>query len=349
MRNIVNLNLGWEFYKGVEVADLPKEEGVWVDLPHTWNDKDGQDGGNDYFRGICCYVKTFLRKDLPEGEKFYLEIKGANSSAEVYLNGKRLAGHDGGYSTWRVNLTESLLEENTLVVAVDNKANRKVYPQTADFTFYGGLYRSVAIICVPKTHFELDRYGHPGIHVTPVMKGNNAEVTIETMVADPMEGQVLRYSILNAEGEVIALKEDGNFLIENAHLWDGVKNPYLYTAKAEILEGVKILDCVTARFGCRSFQIDAKRGFLLNGREYPLRGVSRHQDRLDIGNALLPEHHREDMDLICEMGANTIRLAHYQHDQYFYTFAMKEEWLCGRRFHTFQVICRRQMRMPFSR
>lgn len=318
MRNIVNLNLGWEFYKGVEVADLPKEEGVWVDLPHTWNDKDGQDGGNDYFRGICCYVKTFPRKDLPEGEKFYLEIKGANSSAEVYLNGKRLAGHDGGYSTWRVNLTESLLEENTLVVAVDNKANRKVYPQTADFTFYGGLYRSVAIICVPKTHFELDRYGHPGIHVTPVMKGNNAEVTIETMVADPMEGQVLRYSILNAEGEVIASKEDGNFLIENAHLWDGVKNPYLYTAKAEILEGVKILDCVTARFGCRSFQIDAKRGFLLNGREYPLRGVSRHQDRLDIGNALLPEHHREDMDLICEMGANTIRLAHYQHDQYFY-------------------------------
>ena len=323
MRHILNINQNWIFVKGMaEVpASLP-ETGEQIHLPHTWNAADGQDGGNDYFRGTCCYARTIRKDELPAGERYYLEIHGANSSADVYMNGKRLAHHDGGYSTWRVEITGTLRNENCLVILVDNAANETVYPQTADFTFYGGLYRGVDIVAVPETHFELERLGCPGIYVTPVVKGENAEVAIRTYTVEQQEGDTVAFRIFDAQGVCVAEKtgssENAEFLLQNVHLWDGTRDPYLYTAEAMILRGETVLDKVTARFGCRSFEIHPEKGFLLNGREYPLRGVSRHQDRWGLGNALLPEHHREDMDLICEVGANTIRLAHYQHDQYFY-------------------------------
>ena len=101
-------------------------------------------------------------------------------------------------------------------------------------------------------------------------------------------------------------------------MWDGKFDPYLYTAEAYILRNNEIIDNVSTRFGCRSFEIDSEKGFILNSRQYPLRGVSRHQDRWGYGNALTKEMHDQDMALINELGANTIRLAHYQHDQYFY-------------------------------
>ncbi len=322
MRKIYNLNRKWAFAKGITEApqEMPK---LWnfVNLPHTWNAIDGQDGGGDYFRGSCCYSKAFHKADLPKADCYYLEIKGANSSADVYLNGKHLAHHDGGYSTWRVEVTDALESENLLSIIVDNAANEEVYPQMADFTFYGGLYRDVNLICVNTSHFDLDHYGGPGIRVTPVMDADDCRVAVEVYVTNRKPGQILRYHLMNAEGKVIGTYEGGktaNFRIQNAHRWNGRKDPYLYTMKAELLSNGDVLDCVATRFGCRSFSIDPENGFILNGQEYPLRGVSRHQDRWEVGNALLPEHHREDMDLICEMGATTIRLAHYQHDQYFY-------------------------------
>ena len=323
MRTVLNIDQGWSFVKGMSEAPAHvPDHGEMVNLPHTWNAKDGQDGGNDYFRGTCCYAKNLSKSDLPEGQKYFLEIHGANSSADVYMNGKRLAHHDGGYSTWRVEITNTLRNENCLVILVDNAANETVYPQTADFTFYGGLYRSVDIGAIPETHFELEHLGCPGIYVTPVMDGNNANVEIQTYIMDLREGDVVTYRILDAKGNLIAQQdstaEKASFVIENAHLWNGIKDPYLYTAEAEIRRGGEVLDQVSARFGCRSFEIHPEKGFILNGEAYPLRGVSRHQDRWQIGNALLKEHHLEDMDLICEVGANTIRLAHYQHDQYFY-------------------------------
>ena len=320
MRTVLNINQEWTFIKGMnEVPTVVPESGEQINLPHTWNAKDGQDGGNDYFRGTCCYVRRVAKSELPAGEKYYLEINGANSSADVYMNGKRLAHHDGGYSTWRVEITAMLREENTLVILVDNSANENVYPQTADFTFYGGLYRDVNIVAVPQTHFDLETFGCPGIHVTPVMDGADAKVEVKSFPVQLQAGDQLLYRILDAEGALVAEQEnDGAFVIADAHLWDGVKDPYLYTAEAVIVRNGEEMDKVSARFGCRSFRVDPEKGFILNGREYPLRGVARHQDRWSIGNALLPEHHREDMDLICEMGANTIRLAHYQHDQYFY-------------------------------
>ncbi len=323
MRNIVNINENWVFVKDCNQApsSLP-QNGEGVNLPHTWNAKDGQDGGNDYFRGTCCYVKELKREELPAGDKIYLEITGANSSADVYMNGKRLAHHDGGYSTWRVELTTTLREENILSILVDNSENDTVYPQVADFTFYGGLYRNVNLIGVPSTHFDLDYYGAGALKVTPVMERETARVTVETYVNDWEQGDTLVYCATDREGKPVFVQETADlqvtFEIENAHLWDGVKDPYLYEMKVALKRGDIQLDMVSTRFGCRSFEIDPQKGFILNGKEYPLRGVARHQDRLGIGNALLPEHHKEDMDLICEMGANTIRLAHYQHDGYFY-------------------------------
>ena len=318
------MNDKWAFTK--QASEIPAQLPMnwnWVNLPHSWNNIDGQDGGNDYYRGTCYYAKSLDKMDLPEAKQYYLEINGANSSADVYLNGKKLAHHDGGYSTWRVNITDALEKNNLFVITVDNAANATVYPQMADFTFYGGLYRDVNIICVENSHFELDYYGTPGLKVTPELSGNDAKVEVEVYVTNAQLGnQVLRYTVMDKDSNVVAKADSTETKVvlelENVHRWHGRKDPYLYTAKVELVEGETVLDIVSTRFGCRSFEIDPERGFILNGEEYPLRGVSRHQDRLGYGNALLPEHHKEDMDMICEMGANTIRLAHYQHDQYFY-------------------------------
>ncbi len=311
MREVKIINDNWLFSKDINTVptSLPDD---WerLNLPYTWNGKDGQDGGNDYYRGKCCFAKELNQNDFPEGEEFYLQFDGVNSSAEVFFNGKSLAKHDGGYSTFRVKINE-IKAVNLLAVAVDNSANDRVYPQQADFTFYGGIYRDVSIIGVSKNHFDLDYYGAPGIMVTPIVNGNKADVNVKTYVKGNAEVKV------TVDGRELT-GNDVTFEIENPHLWNGVKDPYLYTAKAELIVNGKTVDEVSTRFGIRSFEIDPHKGFILNGCEYPLRGVSRHQDRPDIGNALLPEHHKEDIELICEMGANTIRLAHYQHSQVFY-------------------------------
>lgn len=325
MREIINFNTKWAFTKdATEVPQVMPEKWYWVTLPHSWNDIDGQDGGADYYRGTCYYAKELDKIDLPEADQYYLELRGANASADVYVNGKKLAHHDGGYSTWRVNMTEALADKNLIVVALENGKNDRVYPQNADFTFYGGLYRDVNIIAVNESHFDLDYYGGPGIKVTPEIKGADADVEVEVYLTNAKAGQRLSYTIKESDGTVVAKGETDaadtkiNFNIVNVHLWNGKKDPYLYTAEVELVENGEAIDTVSTRFGCRTFKIDPERGFILNGVDYPLRGVSRHQDRWGYGNALLPEHHREDIELICEMGATTIRLAHYQHDQYFY-------------------------------
>ena len=323
MRKIISINAGWKFYKDTPDFPTTKPEAFEeINLPHTWNATDGQDGGNDYFRGTCVYTKVISAEDLVEGNRHYLEIQGANSSAAVYVNGEKLAEHHGGYSTWRVDLTEKVSVGAELAITVDNTANETVYPQMADFTFYGGLYRNVNIISVPETHFDLEYYGAPGIKITPEVVGTDAKVEVEVYSTTLNEGQTYVYTLYDKDenelDKITSAEKKVVFEIKDVHLWNGKKDPYLYCCEAEIVDGETVLDNVCSRFGCRTFKIDPENGFILNGEEYPLRGVSRHQDRLGIGNALLPEHHDEDMDLILEMGATTIRLAHYQHDQYFY-------------------------------
>ena len=323
MRTVLNFNAKWAFSKQAEAipAAMPSDWEV-LDLPHTWNATDGQDGGNDYYRGKGYYAKSFTKAELPECKEVWLEMRGANSSAEVFLNGESLAIHHGGYSTWRVDLTAGLKDENLLVVVVDNSPNDFVYPQMADFTFYGGLYRNVNLICVGESHFDLDYFGTPGIHITPEICGEDAKVKVEVRIAELKNGQTIKYTIYDKDENVITETEcadkSATLEIKNVHLWNGRHDPYLYCCEAELMENGEAVDAVCSRFGCRTYKIDPTQGFILNGKSYPLRGVSRHQDRLGIGNALLPEHHKEDIDLICEVGATTIRLAHYQHDQYFY-------------------------------
>ena len=323
-----NINASWQFTKdavSVGKGASVLTEGNWeaLDLPHTWNGIDGQDGGNDYYRGTCYYAKTMKRAEFGSEPIVYIEFEGANSSATLYVNGKEAGSHDGGYSTWRVNITDFLAEDNEIVVAVDNAPNERVYPQMADFTFYGGLYRDVNVISVGEAHFDLDYYGGPALMVTPEVKGADADVEIEVFLTGCADGDELEYTILDG-GQEVAKQTVGadttkvSFTISDVHLWNGRKDPHLYTAQVVLKRAGETVDERSARFGCRTYEIDPEKGFILNGERYPLHGVSRHQDRPKKGNALSHEDHEEDIALILEMGANTIRLAHYQHDQYFY-------------------------------
>ena len=322
MRKIININENWLFSKenqDVKVLDLSKFEKV--SIPHTWNNLDGQDGGADYYRATCWYAKKLEKIDLKEDEVAYLEFEGVHSITDVYLNGEKICHHKGGFSTFRVRIDELLKEENELVISVDNSVNDIVYPQMADFTFYGGIYRPVNIIVTNKKHFDLDYFGGPGIMVTPRVEDKTGRVEVECFVNE-FAGAHLEVQLLNKEGKELVFKaiEDLKFDLEvnDVHLWDGVEDPYLYTLKVKLVENEKVLDNKEVRFGFRTFEVTPDGGFFLNGRSYPLRGVSRHQDRKDMGWAITEKEHKEDMELIAEVGANTIRLAHYQHSQYFY-------------------------------
>ena len=318
MRRTLNFNENWKFMR-------PGEEAQAVTFPHTWNAVDGQDGGNDYWRGTAVYTKEFERPGT-EGDHVWISFKGAAMTCDVTLNGVKLRHHEGGYSTFRADMTQALQDRNVLTVEVDNSRNEKVYPQMADFTFYGGLYRDVELIIVPETHFELEKDGTPGIKVTPVVNltERSAGVQIETwqsgtgireiQIEVPTEHGTEFRRMENMDGHAVT-----NITINNVHLWNGLDDPYLYTVKASLIgpDGA-VLDTISTRFGCRSFRVDPQEGFFLNGRSYPLRGVSRHQDRIGIGNALTYKEHAEDMEVALDIGANTLRLAHYQHADEFY-------------------------------
>ena len=311
MREITKIMKGWEFTG-------PDGTTTTVDLPHTWNARDGQDGGNDYWRGTCIYRTRFAAPHFnTASQQVWIQFDGVNASAHVVLNGSPVCNHDGGHSTFRANITELLRDENELTVEVDNSKNDRVYPQKADFTFYGGIYRDVSLMVVSKNHFTLDYFGGPGIRITPTVQGADASVQVTTW--HDGEGEV-SIELLDAAGNTVATGKgpDITLTIFNAHLWNGVKDPYLYSCKARLVVNGTVEDETTTRFGVRSFKVDPKKGFFLNGKSYPLHGVSRHQDRKGLGNAITREMHDEDMALIKEIGANTIRLAHYQHDQYFY-------------------------------
>ena len=311
MRHIIELKDGWQFTN----LDGQTSE---VSIPHTWNAIDGQDGGDDYKRGTCTYTLALQKPEFdPDTQEVWIEFDGVNASAQVSLNGQDVCSHDGGYSTFRANITELLRDENELTVEVDNSKNDRVYPQKADFTFYGGIYRDVSLMVVSKNHFTLDYFGGPGIRITPTVQGADASVQVTTW--HDGEGEV-SIELLDAAGNTVATGKgpDITLTIFNAHLWNGVKDPYLYSCKARLVVNGTVEDETTTRFGVRSFKVDPKKGFFLNGKSYPLHGVSRHQDRKGLGNAITREMHDEDMALIKEIGANTIRLAHYQHDQYFY-------------------------------
>ena len=323
MRNYTELSKEWRFVKtaasAFEAAESQAAE--QISIPNTWNAIDGQDGGNDYYRGTCWYVRELSKEEMTpaeEGGSIYLEFDGVAMSCDVYLDGEKLTHHDGGYSLFRVNMNAYQGKAHTLALAVSNEDNGRVYPQKADFTFYGGIYRMVRLVKTPAVHFALGYMGTSGFRVTPQvdLEGGCAEVLVTAYVegADGLDASVT----FETDGQVrTAPVENGSatvsFILSPVHLWDGVKDPYLYEMKASLSSG----DEIRTRYGCRKFEINGE-GFFLNGKAYPLRGVSRHQDRKGLGNALTLKEHQEDMAFIREIGANTVRLAHYQHAQEFY-------------------------------
>lgn len=328
MRNIINLNKDWKFIqKDVGLPNSLPTDWTSVDLPHTWNAVDGHDGNGSFDRGTYWYAKTFATpKQAFGGNRVFVEILAAGQQATVYVNGTEVVYHEGGYSTFRADVTDLCKEdgENLLVVACSNERKESVYPQSADFTFYGGLYRGVNIISVPDAHFDLEYYGGPGIQVTPTpCDCGGAMFDIVTYTKGIDENFTVLYSICDAEGKEVAggcrPADDTKIklFVPDAKKWE-IDDPYLYTVTALLQRRNEAFDEVSARVGVRSFSCDPDKGFIINGKETPLRGVSRHQDMLYKGNALSKADHYHDAELIKELGANTIRLAHYQHNQYFY-------------------------------
>lgn len=323
MREKIKIDKGWKFLKEPRKTDTPPAVPTlkWksVDLPHTWNAYDGQDGGYDYYRGKCWYM-TGMSVQLQKDEEAYLEFLGAEAVAEVYVNDRKVCTHKGGFSTFRCNITPYIKHNRAkIAVSVDNSESDEVYPQTADFTFYGGLYRDVNLIITNKTHFDLDYYGAPGIAVTPVVNSDSsADVKVSLYTSNITDDCEITVETAGQKNILKPGESATEFHIENPHLWNGREDPYLYELSAKIVRQGKVLDNVEVKYGIRTFSVDPEKGFFLNGKSYPLHGVSRHQDRENMGWAIAEKEHREDMELIAEVGANTIRLAHYQHSRTFY-------------------------------
>lgn len=315
----VNINKDWEFEKeGVKSV---------VSLPHTWNGKDGQNGEHGYFQGKCVYRKNLERAS----EICYIEFNGANSVTEVFINKNRVGEHKGGYSMFRFRIDGFLTKEsNLLEVFVDNTIVTDVFPTSADFTFYGGIYRDVNLIYAGSPGFSLDDGSREGVSAVPRRVGDIWELEIKANVTGAGKDTVCVYELKDDAGNVVARDtrpstEPASVLrIESPRLWDGVKDPYLYTLYCAVVKNAKTVDERNILVGFREIEFSSEKGCFLNGRHIKLKGVSRHQDREDIGNALTIKEHEEDVALILEVGANSVRLAHYQQAEEFYTLCDKK-------------------------
>lgn len=346
MRKVININNEWKFIRQDEVKamdnDYNDENWEGVNIPHTWNAIDGANGF-DFYKGACWYRKEFVIDNLEEGNSVFIEFTGSNSITDVYVNGKYMGQHKGGYSTFRFDITDVVEfgQKNILAVKVDNTVVDDVYPQMADFTFYGGIYRDVNLVIANKIHFDLMDYGSKGIYIVQEdVKEEKALLTIKSkLVNDNEEDKKVRLwaDIVDAEGnnityatsEVVLSKGETKTVtmpvtIENPTLWNGRKNPYMYEAKVYMMSFNDVVDEISIPFGLRYFNVDAEKGFFLNGEHLSLHGVSRHQDRKDMGWAITKKEHKEDIELIKEVGATSIRLAHYQHNEYFYDLCDRE-------------------------
>ncbi|MGL5692763.1 MAG: glycoside hydrolase family 2 TIM barrel-domain containing protein [Peptostreptococcaceae bacterium] len=344
MRQIININNNWKFIKNDISNAYEKniETNNWenVTIPHTWNNIDGA-SGVEFYRGACWYRKNFTLSKSYSNKKIFIEFCGSNSVTDVYINGVHLGKHEGGYSTFRFDITNfvNFNEENTISVKVDNSAFEDIYPLMADFTFYGGIYRNVNLIVTEDIHFDLMNEGSKGVFVSQDEITNEyAKLTIKANIVNHnSDEQAIRVvaNVFDSKGNIVKYNAKDILVdnssevllpitIENPTLWNSVDNPYLYNIQVSVEKHNDLVDELSISTGLRYFHFDPKEGFFLNGKHLKLKGVSRHQDKCDKGWALTKEDHELDMQLIKEVGANSIRLAHYQHDQYFYDLCDKE-------------------------
>jgi beta-galactosidase len=334
---------GWKFHlgeaDGAEAEAFDDSGWTTVELPHTWNAVDGQDGGNNYFRGTGWYRVRFKAQAAWADHQVYLQFDGVNRRADVYLNGHLLGTHTGGFARFRFDATPDVRPgaENVIAVRVNNEGNA-VAPTVADFTFFGGIYRGVSLLVTDRLQIETLDYASPGVYLKQVrvsperadlsvtVKLSNherqaADLRVRTLVADAKGATVKdaeSSSKLDAGGKGQVVQR---FTLERPRLWDGLRDPYLYRVYVEVYEHNALRDRVEQPLGLRFFAVDPNEGFFLNGRYLSLHGVCRHQDRLDKGWAISAADEREDFALIREMGANAIRVAHYQQSQLWYTLA----------------------------
>lgn len=330
-REVISLNRSWKFTPGYETK---KNTFTEVNLPHTWN-QDALAAKINYYRGLGNYEKDI---DIPvnwQGKCIYLRFKGVNTIANVFINGRHAGEHRGGYTAFAVDLTPYIRwgEKNTIWVRVNNSPQLDIMPLVGDFNMYGGIYRDVELIVTDPYHISLSDYGSFGVYFTPAEVSRKKARIQAKILAKGKTGcsSVIRVKIEDREGKTLLREEQkitfdekgeavGELTLEvkQPHLWNGRKDPFLYHTVTELIHEGQIKDRVDERIGIRNFRVDPNEGFFLNGEHLQLKGVCRHQDRSEIGNALLPLHHWEDMALIKEMGANAVRLAHYPQDRYVY-------------------------------
>lgn len=327
------LNDNWQFRFGHQVE---KNTVARVDLPHTWNAQDALSGRTDYKRGLGHYERRLFVPADWKGQRLYLRFEGANSIADLFVNGRHAGQHRGGYGAFVFEITDFVNygKANTLRVSVNNAETLELMPLVGDFNFYGGLYRDVHLVRTGPTCISLLDHGSSGIRlvqdsVSKDYAAIRALVALSNGSDTATQAEVL-LRLLDGDREVAAqrltltLPPDSSVegslpvSLRRPHLWDGRRDPFRYCAEVSLWRNGHEVDRVEQPLGLRYYHIDPERGFFLNGRHLPLRGVCRHQDRSEVGNALRREHHDEDAAIMAEMGANAVRLAHYPQAEYFY-------------------------------
>lgn len=333
-RAVIPLNNDWLFRFSHEVH---KGSGHKVVLPHTWNAVDALSGKPDYKRGIGNYSRSLFVPASWQGRRIFIRFEGANTTTDLFLNGKHIGEHRGGYGAFIFELTDKLIygAKNQLLVRVNNAEQLDVMPLVGDFNFYGGIYRNVALLLTNDVCISPLDYASPGIYLrqtkvdaqqadvkadvmldNPTDKTQQVEVAVEVFSGD--KSIIKQQKSIRLEAQAMVRKHTIPFTIHRPHLWNGTQDPFIYKVKVSLWQGKTLLDEVEQPLGLRSYKVDPARGFFLNGRHLQLHGVCRHQDRAVVGNALAPEDIREDVKLMREMGVNAVRLAHYPHSSYTY-------------------------------
>lgn len=336
-RQVISLNNDWLFRFSWQVQ---KDSERRVDLPHTWNAQDALSGKQDYHRGVGNYRKKLFVGEDWKGKRLYLRFEGANTVTNLFINQKQVGEHRGGYGAFVFDITDYVDygKDNEVLVRVNNALQLDIMPLVGDFNFYGGIYRDLYLIVTEEQHISLTDYASPGLYlIQENVSKEKAEVTARVMLTNMAETQSATLTLniydntkkILTEEKSIQLPKGENkqeeiaFSIEKPRLWNGRKDPFCYTAEVVLTIDGKPKDQVRQPLGLRYFHVDADKGFFLNGEHLQLKGICRHQDRAEVGNALHPMHHDEDMNIILEMGTNAMRLAHYPQATYFYDLADK--------------------------
>ncbi|MDB5896221.1 MAG: hypothetical protein JWQ88_3752 [Rhodoferax sp.] len=341
----------WAFVQDDSLTDaaaLAQDGSGWttVSLPHTWNEKDAASTAQTtptsvaYKRGIGWYRLEFDGTPPANGTQ-WLQFDGASIVADVWLNGEKLGQHKGAFTRFRFDVSGKLKAgKNVLYVKADNSkpvagGPTAIMPLSGDFNMSGGLYRSVSLVSTPaKAHFALDDLGSTGVYATSTsVSANAATVAVRAKLRNSstrLETFTVRAGLVDANGAVInssaatvtvkageAGEVSQNIAVNTPHLWNGVEDPYLYQLAVQLEDANgTVIDRSVQGYGIREVRFDPEKGFFLNGRSYPLRGVNMHQDFQNKGWAISREDTDKSFAIIKEIGANTVRLAHYPHASY---------------------------------